>query len=60
MINEWAWYAKDMCYEAFKVLEAGENNVNLLFFGLAAIFGMLWIRQMMAYDKEAEANGTIP
>ena len=60
MVNEWMWGIAHSAYRAFKFMEAGENKVNAIFIGLMVIFAVAWIRRMIEFDKEAEANGTIP
>ena len=59
-INEICWAIADFAYETFTLLELGGNAVNWAFIVFGFIVGAIWIRQMIAYDKEAAENGTTP
>lgn len=45
---------------SFQILSVLGNNFNWLIIVVGTIMGAWWIKKMMDFDKEAEANNTLP
>lgn len=45
---------------SFQILPILGNNVNWLIILVGAVMAAWWISKMIAFDKEAAQNGTLP
>ncbi len=58
-LNE-LFFALQKFFEAtFKILTKLGNFPNVLFIVVGFVLFFIWLRQMFAYNREAEQNGTL-
>jgi len=58
-INELLDFLVIIFEATFELLQMAENSVNVLIIIMGIIMGIIWVRQMSVYNKEAERNGTL-
>jgi hypothetical protein len=58
-INELMFAIQKFFEAIFKLLTKLGNFPNVLFIIVGFVLLFIWLRQMIAYNKEAEQNGTL-
>lgn len=58
-INELVFALQDFFEATFKILVKLDNMPNVLFIIVGFVLFFIWLRQMVAYNKEAAENGTL-
>lgn len=57
--NELIYGIGDLMTWTFKILPVLGDNFNWMLIGIGFILLIVWLRQMAAYNREADQNGTL-
>ncbi len=58
-INELVFALQNLFQASFKILVKLGNFPNVLFIVIGFILFFIWLKQMIAYNREAAENGTL-
>lgn len=58
-INELMDFIAEICLWSFQILEKLNNNFNWLIIAVMSVMGIIWVKKMADFNREAREKGTL-